>query len=67
MTKYNTGSDVDHGWVSIMMNRHFIDFFTAQARQDATDFGNFEERQAALIDNYDLYVTVGAEGNMYMF
>ena len=28
-TKYNDSSNADHGWVSIMLQRYFSDFFTA--------------------------------------
>jgi len=49
------------------MNRYFADKFVSLARQNPNTFGDFATTQALIVSNYDLIVTDGWAGEVYVF
>lgn len=49
------------------MNRYFADKFVSLARQNPNTFGDFETTQKYIVANYDLIVTDGWAGEVYVF
>ena len=43
---------VNHTWQSILMNRHFADFFVSLAKNNLNTYGNFSETQKVIIQNF---------------
>jgi len=61
------GYGINHSWQSIKMNRYFADLFLQMARANTNSFGDFEETQPYLIQNYDLVPTTKYIGDVYIF
>ena len=64
---FNDDSGVNHTWESLLVNRHFADFFVGLARKNTNTFGNFSETQKVLVQNYKNIVTDTYYGEVYAF
>lgn len=66
-TMFKENEGVNHSWMSEMMNRKFGDYFMSLARQNTNTYGDYAAVQPEIIANFDMIVTDGYYGEVYMF
>ncbi len=59
--------NIDHSWLAIKMNRHFMDYFVYQTRQSPNTFGTFAETQKYIVQNYDTIISDDWFDTVYVF
>ena len=64
---FNPNYKIDHSDSSIYYNRYFADFFVNQCKMNGNKFASYADETVVLTANYEVIVTEGYYGAVYVF
>lgn len=56
-----------HTEQAIVYNRYFADFFVSETKQNSNKFSSYAKEMSSIVENFDVFVTTGYDGNVYAF